>query len=137
MHRNPKFSVPLADAYHHLRPERPHLAVILYTKSAVFWTGRDIPLGTPVIDDPDFMLTTDYRIPPVDRLGRPLYPVDLYPLKILTGACFLETVTLLACRDYKHASGFDRVWWEYLFDLADGTHLAGLINTDHVDPCHR
>lgn len=75
------------------RPGLHHSRVNLHKKSQMCWALPDIPLGTPALDDPTYMLVTDDRLDeyePGFNLGREAY--THYPIKMITLPRYVESV---------------------------------------------
>ncbi|KAL1850887.1 hypothetical protein Plec18167_002625 [Paecilomyces lecythidis] len=108
------------DRHVHIIPGDGRAAVCLYKKSGLLWRLPDFEIGPPAVDDRYLMLASDKRLPPRTGVisGSGPWPSYLYPVKIPTAACIIETYILLSCRDYdEEQNSYFYTWQCWLFGM--------------------
>ncbi|PYH88213.1 hypothetical protein BO71DRAFT_445399 [Aspergillus ellipticus CBS 707.79] len=75
--------------------------ISLVRKSESLWDLPSLPLQFPIRDDPNFMLSTDCRLPGDESpgMGDGRFDESLYPVKTMIPARWIESLYLLEARD--------------------------------------
>ncbi|GAE00223.1 hypothetical protein PVAR5_8961 [Paecilomyces variotii No. 5] len=118
-HKYPRLFLK-SDRHVHTIAGEPRSVVHLYKKSGLLWRLPDFEMGPPAADDRHLMLSNDERLPPGQAVfgGSGPWPPSLYPVKIPTAACIIETYILLSCRDWdSDQNGYFSSWQMSLFRI--------------------
>ncbi|GAQ37890.1 uncharacterized protein AtWU_02954 [Aspergillus tubingensis] len=118
---------PFAPAYHyHVQPRvnRPYNhVVLLYKMGDLFIDLAPVPTRLPPLDDPDYMLVDDPRLPDYnDEAGNGRWQ-SIRSIKIPKPARFIDAVVLLMVREWPQ-DPTSSIWYGYLSELLD-----------HIDEC--
>ncbi|BCR97774.1 uncharacterized protein AKAW2_31093S [Aspergillus luchuensis] len=102
----------------------------LLRKSQWLWLMPDLPLEFPEPNDPNFILSTDRRLPDWDMDG---YGNSFYPIKLLTPARWIESLFSLHIRDLSVVREFDLRWYHHVVKFH--ARLARLLPPElfHID----
>ncbi|GAQ44421.1 similar to An18g05280 [Aspergillus niger] len=102
----------------------------LLRKSQWLWLMPDLPLEFPEPNDPNFILSTDRRLPDWDRDG---FGNSFYPIKLLTPARWIESLFSLHIRDLSVVQRFDERWYHHVVKFH--ARLARLLPPElfHID----
>ncbi|KAL3474351.1 hypothetical protein BJX99DRAFT_231674 [Aspergillus californicus] len=108
--------------------------VFVYRKTRLFWKYPDPTVGRPAPDDPYYMLTSDARIQNVDETCRGRSRGNLYPVKMLIPARYLEAIILLKLRDHDQRT----MHWgaEYLYLIGVVELGVNIKLEDLAEPFH-
>ncbi|OJZ84014.1 hypothetical protein ASPFODRAFT_35462 [Aspergillus luchuensis CBS 106.47] len=86
-------------------------SVGLLRKSQWLWLMPDLPLEFPEPNDPNFILSTDRRLPDWDMNG---IGNSFYPIKLLTPARWIESLFSLHIRDLSVDRRFRKYWYHHV-----------------------
>lgn len=102
----------------------------LVRKSQWLWLLPDLPLDFPEPNDPNFMLSTDRRLPDWDMEG---FGNSFYPIKLLTPARWIESLFCQEIRDSSLTDDLSEPWHRPVKDFHE--RLARLLHPElfHVD----
>ncbi|GKZ27088.1 hypothetical protein AbraIFM66951_004457 [Aspergillus brasiliensis] len=119
---------PFAPAYHyHVQPRvnRPHNhVVLLYKIWDLFIELGPVPTRPPPVDDPDYMLVDDFRLPDYnDEDGTGSWK-SIRPIKIPKPARFIDAMVLLMVREWPQ-DPTSSIWFKYLSELLEHIHKCG------------
>ncbi|PYH28907.1 uncharacterized protein BO87DRAFT_449914 [Aspergillus neoniger CBS 115656] len=105
-------------------------SVGLLRKSQWLWLMPDLPLEFPEPNDPNFILSTDRRLPDWDTDG---FGNSFYPIKLLTPARWIESLFSLHIRDLSVDQHFDERWYHHVVEFH--ARLARLLPPElfHID----
>ncbi|GKZ79853.1 hypothetical protein AnigIFM56816_004062 [Aspergillus niger] len=119
---------PFAPAYHYhvqARVNRPHNhVVLLYKMGDLFIDLAPVPTRLPPLDDPDYMLVDDPRLPDYnDEVGNGRWQ-SIRSIKIPKPARFIDAMVLLMVREWPQ-DPTSSIWYEYLSELLDHIRECG------------
>ncbi|GFN10332.1 MaoC like domain family protein [Aspergillus tubingensis] len=119
-----------AKHFHHYLNSRLCYPVGLLRKSQWLWLMPDLPLEFPEPNDPNFILSTDRRLPYWDMDG---YGNSFYPIKLLTPARWIESLFSLHIRDLSTDQRFHEYWYHHIVEFNE--RLARLLPPElfHID----